>query len=90
MINKTSNNKNHNILSKSLIPKENEIIIDPYNKTSIQNESSVNLSLSQKILETSNNNLKNKKENKKEDKKLNEIIDTKKIGLSFKFKYHRL
>ena len=64
--NKTSNNKNHNILSKSLIPKENEIIIDPYNKTSIQNESSVNLSLSQKILETSNNNIKNKKENKNE------------------------
>ena len=53
-------------LNNDYINQSMQNIIDPYNKTSIQNESSVNLSLSQKILETSNNNLKNKKENKNE------------------------
>ena len=56
-------NKNDNLISNHMIPKENELNSNIYNRTS-QNESSGFLSVSQRILENSNGNIKPKKDYK--------------------------
>ena len=66
-----------------MIPKENEFLNDHYQKTNIQNESSVNLSTSQKILETSNNNIK-KKENNNESLLFSPIACKTSIGFGLR------
>ena len=57
--------RKNNITNKNLLPKENEILNNIYNKTA-QNESSINLSISQKMFENINNNIKPKRDNKNE------------------------
>ena len=57
--------RRNNLTNKNLLPKENEIVNEIYKRTA-QNESSTNLSISQKIFDNLNNNLKPKKENKNE------------------------
>ena len=83
IIDKESTNLTLNRNTKNVIKKENDNISMSYNKTN-QNESSGFLSISQRILDNSNNNIKHKKENINERLLFSPIACKTSIGFGLK------